>query len=271
MDSRSPITNPTLGFPCLDGTPRALRFASADEITPKALQLEELPPLPEDVALLDDLPLAPPSLAHFGAAKRNRKRHSIQPYGRKPTAAKRASTFNFDALLDALDEPTPPPLPAYFEKSTCFLSSEPPADILSALEAVFQASENPTDFAVKRDSFQIQGSVRDSGNSKVSFRCSIFTTPWKHLNQPLVLVEFQRRTGCSISYNRFYYSAKAACEPLIARQVDLPDLRKTWLEDDTPAPMILPLLRSQGLACGLIDREASLFLRESCDHSVWSR
>eukprot|EP00808_Paulinella_micropora_P001399 g31358.t1 len=161
--------------------------------------------------------LAPPTPNFSLAESSFQKRRA--PYKARKTARSQmkpydCSAFSTKALVDALQEseadiPRPPPPPAYINMATSWTSKESPSAVMTLVETSFQSTDSRVNWTAKREGFFFQGHLTDSAGRSIlcEFMCRLY---WLEPDK-LTLVEFRRRSGCGITFNRFVTSVKEIC------------------------------------------------------------
>lgn len=90
------------------------------------------------------------------------------------------------------------PEPIYYEKYSSFTSSSQPQELLAAISQQFTARTN-VDHEPSFEKNKIKG-VAYENNGRCTFKISLF----QGKTAGSVLCEFQRRSGCVVSFNKFY-------------------------------------------------------------------
>jgi len=98
--------------------------------------------------------------------------------------------------------------PTYFERNSSFFSAQPPPDILQAVSSLL-ASQS-IDFTYTPSKHKITGVVI-AHNAPVRFVVRV----WKKTSDAAYLIEFQRRSGCVVTFTQFYRACTASLSHLI--------------------------------------------------------
>eukprot|EP00808_Paulinella_micropora_P023697 g32622.t1 len=154
------------------------------------------------------------------------------------------------SLMDALEEsdvPRPPAPPPYINMTTLWTSKESPSAVMTLLETSLQSIESTVDFTAKRERFLFLGHLTSGGSIVCEFMCKLY---WVETDK-LTVVEFRRRSGCGITFNRFVTSVKDIFCPIIEESSEeislncLADMTQQNLEPLYPrshSPPLTPLL-----------------------------
>lgn len=104
------------------------------------------------------------------------------------------------SLVTDLSKPSVAPLepvPIFLEKYTSYRSTAAPAKVLTAFTQLFEHAAD-VDFSVKTQMNQIKAVLTDSRTSaQCHFRVQLYQ------DAKDVVVEFQRRSGCAVTFSRF--------------------------------------------------------------------
>jgi hypothetical protein len=118
------------------------------------------------------------------------------------------------------------PQPSYIERYTSFYTVAPLNELLDALSAVL--SQSSVDFQLIREKAKFQCVLYDAANNCVQFLVKIYSTPQGTASgkESQKLVEFQRRFGCCVAYNRAYQQLYAGIKlsktPYVAQFNNVP-------------------------------------------------
>lgn len=138
-----------------------------------------------------------------------------------PFASFAPSAVSFSASLQTHQLPELDPAPVYFEKYSSFYSRSRPEVLLSDLHRVFSEMEG-----VDHDLCPAKCKIKGFANG-VTGRCA-FKVQLFWSVEAMVLCEFQRRSGCVVSFNKFW---KRSLTSLTTHAPILPDLGISHLSD----------------------------------------
>lgn len=113
------------------------------------------------------------------------------------------------------------PVPVYFEKYSSFFTPSSPEPLLRDLHRVLNQMEG-VDYDLKPSKCKIKG-YANGVTGRCSFKVQLF---WSQGNT--ILCEFQRRSGCVVSFNKFW---KKALGCLKAHAPSLPENNVSYFSD----------------------------------------